>query len=183
MSTMKVKSAAAATAAAAVAANTAKVAPPAAAEPTAPAAAAVEIVKPAEKPVALSVEHVEAAAKASSAVFKGYEESVQYGRDNADAVIKAGMAMAKGLQDLGKTMFGLAQQQVEEAVSASQRLAGAKTWQEAIDIQTTLIRSSIEKMVAETNALSGTAIRIAEETYAPLGGRVTATMERLSLRH
>jgi phasin family protein len=132
-----------------------------------------------EQAVAMTKEQVEAAVKAGTVVFKGYEDVVQFGKDNLDAFVKSSTIVAKGWQDLSKSVFGLAQESVEDAVAASKALLGAKTIKELIDVQSGLAKTSFDKMVAESSRLSEVGVKLAEQAIAPINTRVTAAVEKL----
>ena len=106
-----------------------------------------------ERVVVLTKEHVETAAKASRPASMGYDDMVQFNRDNVDAAVKAGMVIAKGLQDVNRSVMVLAQTQAEEGLAASRRLASAKTLQDVFEIQSALIKGSMDKIVLENGKL------------------------------
>ena len=132
-----------------------------------------------EKAVALTKDHVETASKVHTAAFRSYEDAVTLGRDNLDAVVRAGTILTRGLQDIGKLVVGLTQETVEETVAASRQMMGAKSLKEVIDLQAGLARSNLDKVLEEGARLSDLSVKLAEEAFAPLGERLTATVERL----
>ncbi len=131
-----------------------------------------------ERAVVLTKEHVETAAKAGRAAGKGYDDMVQFNRDNVDAAVKAGMVIAKGLQDANRSVMVLAQAQAEEGLAASRRLASAKTLQDVFDIQSALIKGSVDKMVLENGKLIALGVKTAEDAAAPLNTRLAQVLER-----
>lgn len=131
-----------------------------------------------DKAVALSKDRVEAAMKAGTAAYKGYEDIVEFNRENVDALVKSGLIVARGLQDLNRTLLTLAQEQVEETVAAGKALIGVKTLREVVDIQSGLVKGSVDKLVAESNKISEVGVKLAEEAFAPISARANVVMEK-----
>jgi phasin family protein len=131
-----------------------------------------------DKAVALSKDRVEAAVKAGTAAYKGYEDVIEFNRENVDAFVKSGLIVARGLQDLNKTLLTLAQDQVEQTVAAGRALVGVKSLRELVDIQSGLVKGSVDKLVAESSKISEVGVKLAEEALAPISARVNVVMEK-----
>ncbi len=82
--------------------------------------------------------------------MKTAEQMVSFGQGNMEAVIKSGQIWAAGFQDLGKSFAATAQAQLDQTVSTWKALAGVKSLKEAIDLQSSLARSSIETAMSQT---------------------------------
>ncbi len=108
-----------------------------------------------------------------------FEDAVALGRDNLEAMVRSGAILSRGLQDFGRLMLGLAQDTVEQGVGASQQMLAARSVTEVVDLQSSLARSGLDRLLAEGSRLSEVSIRLAEEAFAPIGERVTATLDRL----
>ena len=57
-------------------------------------------------------------------------------------------------------------------------LAGVKSFKDAVDLQTSLAKSSLEKAVAETSKLTEASLKLAEQAWAPVTARVTLAVEK-----
>ncbi|MBN9507725.1 MAG: phasin family protein [Alphaproteobacteria bacterium] len=110
--------------------------------------------------------------------MKTAEEMVSFGQGNVEAIVKSGQIWAAGVQDISKQVAASAQAQVDYTVATMKALAGVKSFKEAIDLQSSLARSSLEKVVAETGKLTDASLKLAEQTLAPLTARVTLAMEK-----
>jgi phasin family protein len=132
-----------------------------------------------EKAVAMTKEQVEAAVKAGSNIFKNYEEVVSFNKDNLEAFVRAGTIFAKGLQEATKSAFSLAQENIEESVTTSKAVLGAKSLKEIVDLQTGFVKTSFDKAVAESGKISETNLKLAEEAFQPITERVNATVSKL----
>jgi phasin family protein len=110
--------------------------------------------------------------------MKTAEDLVSFGQGNLEAFTKAGQIWAAGVQDLGKQVAATAQAQMDQTVATFKALAGVKSFKEAVDLQSSLARSSVEKAVAETGKLTDASLKLAEQTMAPLTARVTLAVEK-----
>lgn len=126
---------------------------------------------------AAGVEQIETQEKTNMAI-KTAEDFVAFTQGNFEAVVKAGQIWATGVQDLSKTFAASAQAQVEETLATVKALSSVKSLKDAIDLQTTLARASLEKAVTETSKLTDASVKLTEQTLAPLTARVTLAVEK-----
>jgi len=110
--------------------------------------------------------------------MKSAEDLVSFGQANMEAFMKAGQIWAAGVQDLSKQVAATAQAQVDQTVATFKALAGVKSFKEAVDLQSSLARSTVEKAVAETGKLTDASLKLAEQTLAPITARVTLAVEK-----
>lgn len=116
--------------------------------------------------------------KVTMTTIKTTEDLVAFSQGNLEAFVKAGQIWAAGVQDLSKSVAATAQAQMEEALATVKALAGVKSLKEAVDLQTSLARASVEKVVTESSKLTDAGIKLAEQTWAPLTARVTLAVEK-----
>lgn len=133
-----------------------------------------------ERIFALGKENVAAAVKASAEALKGYENVAGLGKDNAEAVVKSSTVVAKGFEAIGSRWMELAKTSFDESVAASKALMTCKSVKEFVDVQGSLVRSSIDKVVSESTAITELSAKVANEAMAPIAGRVNATIESLA---
>lgn len=110
--------------------------------------------------------------------MKTAEELVSFGQGNLEAMVKSGQIWAAGVQDLSKQMAASAQAQVDQTMATLKALAAVKSLKEAIELQSSLARASVEKAVAETGKLTDASLKLAEQTWAPITARVSLVAER-----
>jgi phasin family protein len=110
--------------------------------------------------------------------FKSAEEFISFGQGNFEAVMKSGQIWATGVQEFGKTFASLAQTQMDQAMATFKAMSGVKSLKEAIDLQTTLARTSVEAAMNETGKLTDASIKLAEQASAPITARVTMAVEK-----
>jgi len=111
-------------------------------------------------------------------VMKTAEDLVSFGQGNYEAFAKAGQIWAAGVQDLSKQVAATAQAQMDQTVATFKALAGVKSFKEAIDLQSTLARSTVEKAVSETGKLTDASLKLTEQAMAPLTARVSVAVEK-----
>lgn len=110
--------------------------------------------------------------------IKTAEELMSFGQGNLEAMVKSSQIWAAGVQDIGKQVAASAQAQVDQTMATLKALATAKSLKEAIELQSSLARASVEKAVAETGKLTDASMKLAEQTLAPLTARVSLAAER-----
>lgn len=102
------------------------------------------------------------------------------GRDNFAAMTKANLALSEGLQAIGHELLAYATSSLESASQTATALLGAKTLDEVIQLHSDLAKAALGKLVERSAKLSEMGVALASETFAPLGGRVEATLTTLS---
>jgi phasin family protein len=110
--------------------------------------------------------------------MKTAEDLVSFGQGNLEAFAKAGQIWVTGVQDLGKQVAATAQAQLDQTVATFKALAAAKSFKEAVDLQSTLARSTVETAVAETGKLTDASLKLTEQTLAPITARWTLAIEK-----
>ena len=123
--------------------------------------------------------------QAQAQLKQGYERAVktaeqfaQFHQGNIEALVKASQIWATGLQDLSKHFAATEQSQIDETVATVKALSSVKSLKEAMDLQSSLAKTAMEKMVAETGKISDASMKLAEQTIAPLTARVTLAAEK-----
>lgn len=130
------------------------------------------------KPVVKAAKTPEEVSQKLESVMKTAEDFVSFGQGNVEAFMKAGQIWAAGVQDLSKQFAATAQAQMDQTVATFKALAGVKSVKEAVDLQTELARTSMEKVMAETGKLTDASLKLTEQTFAPITARVTVAMEK-----
>jgi phasin family protein len=106
-----------------------------------------------------------------------------HSKKNLEAVIASVTAATKGAESLGALAVAYSKKSMEDQVAAAKSLAGAKSVQEAIELQTSFTKSAFEAYVAEVTKMSETVTASMKEAAAPISERVTAFVERVQSAH
>ncbi len=114
-----------------------------------------------------------------SKAMKTAEELVTFSQGNMEAIVKSSQIWATGMQDLSKHMAAAAQSSLDETMSAFKALTSVKSLKDAIELQSGLARSLMEKSMAESGKLTDASLKLTEQTMAPITARVTVAVDKL----
>lgn len=109
--------------------------------------------------------------------MKTAEEFMTFNQANIEAFMKSGQIFATGLQEMGKQLTASAQATMDETISTFRALSSVRSIKEAMDLQASLARSTMEKAVAQTGAVTESSFKLAEQAMAPLASRVSLAVE------
>ena len=159
--------------------------------PVVKAAVAAVTPKPVSKPVEAPVSSA-IAAKASTTsllpkfmvspmstqTFKGYEDFAAFGKANLEAFVQANKLFTSGIETLSKEVVSLAQSSLESSTAATKAMFAAKTIKDVVELQTDFAKTSFEKLVANSTKIGEMTVKLATDSAAPIGARVTAASEK-----
>ena len=116
--------------------------------------------------------------KAGEAAFKAADDLTKYNKDNVDAVVSASNVIAKAAEDLNKLALTNAKAGFKTFLTSAKAVSSAKSVQEVVDLQTALVQSQYEKMIADANKVSDLSKKAADKAAAPIQARVEANVEK-----
>ncbi len=117
--------------------------------------------------------------KAAQGMFKAGEEAAAFGRGNMEALAKSAQAYVSGVQDIGRQAAAMAQGLTEQALEGAKALSTARSQKEAFEIQARLTRETFERTIGDATKLQETALKVVEQSVAPLSARMTAAVEKV----
>jgi phasin family protein len=94
--------------------------------------------------------------------------------------MKSGQIWAAGVQDLSRQVTAAAQASFEESLATFKALTAVKSLKDAIELQSNLARSTLEKALAESGRLTDASFKLTEQTLAPLTARVSLAVEKFA---
>jgi phasin family protein len=100
-------------------------------------------------------------------------------KKNLEAVVASVTAATKGAEALGAQAMAYSKTAFDTNVSAAKALAGAKSIQEVVELQTAFAKSALETYMTEVAKMSETVSASVKDSMKPLNERVTAAVERL----
>lgn len=112
--------------------------------------------------------------------MKTTEEFVSFGQGNLEAIMRSGQIWAAGVQDLSRQVTAAAQASFAESLATFKALMAVKSLKDAIELQSNLARSTLEKALAESGRLTDASFKLTEQTLAPLTARVSLAMEKFA---
>ncbi len=115
----------------------------------------------------------------SIAAFDGFASNSKL---NLEAIADSASAAAEGAQVLGAHAAAYTKKALEDHVAVSKKLAGCKSVQEAMDIQSIYAKSAVEGYLSELTRWSDCVAASVQRSMKPINDRVAAAAEQFALR-
>lgn len=122
-------------------------------------------------------------AKAKAAYDKSTElagEATEFAKGNVEALVESSKILAAGLQDLGKTYAEEAKDAYETITADMKDIAAIKSPTELFQLQGKLMRRNFDAMVACGSKNTEAMIKLANDSIAPLSGRMNVAAEKIA---
>jgi hypothetical protein len=100
------------------------------------------------------------------------EDIQQYGKEHMETVVAAANTLQGGFQAIATAYGDYAKKSFEDGKSFVEQLAGVKSLDKAIEVQTEYAKSAYETFVAESQKIAGLYGDLAKQSYKPLEGLV-----------
>ena len=100
------------------------------------------------------------------------EEIQQYGKEHYETAVASANTMQSGLQAIATAYGDYTKKSFEDGKSFVEKLAGVKSLDKAIEVQTEYAKSAYETFVAESQKIAGLYADLAKQTYKPVEGLV-----------
>ena len=133
------------------------------------------------KPVTDAVADIQTKAKA--AYEKGTEtlsEATEFAKGNVEAIVESSKILATGAQDLGKTYVEEAKSAYETLTADLKEIAAIKSPTELFQLQGKIMRRNFDALVATSSKNTEAAMKLANDAFAPISGRVNLAAEKLA---
>jgi len=95
------------------------------------------------------------------------EDFQKLGKENVDMAMKSFGLWSKGAQSVAIEIAGYTKSSFELGTSTLEKLLGAKTLDQAVEIQQSYLKSSYEALVAEATKIGELYSDLAKEAYKP----------------
>jgi phasin family protein len=109
------------------------------------------------------------------------EELTRMSSQNIGAVSQASAVLAKGAQEISQTWFGLAQDRMSKNIDALNRIAGCRSMQDLVVVQSELVRDGMQQAIDTGRRVAELSVRVANEaagTIQSQASRNTVELER-----
>lgn len=113
-------------------------------------------------------------------MMKTTEEIVAFNQGNVEALVKSGQVWVAGVQDLSRQVAATAQASIEQGMANFKAMTAVKSLKEAIDLQSSMARTAIEKTLAESSKLTDASLKLTEQTMAPIAARFSLAIQKFS---
>jgi len=109
-------------------------------------------------------------------MFK-FDEANLFGKDAMDKALKSYSSTQKGLQAIAAEAADYAKKSFESSVAHMQTLMGVKSFEAAIELQTSYAKNAVEGYIAEMTKLGEMYGDLAKEVYEPAKSAVMTATE------
>jgi phasin family protein len=100
------------------------------------------------------------------------------GKRNIEAIVASVSAATKGAETLGGQAMAFAKKSFEDHVAQTKALAGARSVQEVVELQTAFAKTALEGYIGELNRASEVVSSAVKDSLRPLNERATAMVEQ-----
>ena len=141
----------------------------------------VEGIKQGAATAAAGIEQTQAQVKEGlTRAVKTAEQVTAFSQGNLEAMMKSSQILATGFTEMSKLMAASARATLDETMNTVRALSSVKSVKEAIELQTSFARVSMEKAMSEGGKLTEHSLKVAEQAMAPLTARVNVAVESFS---
>lgn len=140
-----------------------------------------ESIKQGTATASAGIEHAQVQVKVGmTRAMKTAEQMSAFSQGNVEALMKSSQIWTTGLQDLTKLFAASAKASLDETMSTFKALSSVKSVKEALELQTSFARTSMEKAMSESGKLTEHSMKLAEQAFAPISARVNVAVETFS---
>lgn len=111
---------------------------------------------------------------------KAAEDMSDLTKANLEAMVEAGKIAVAGAKSIGQELIAAGREGIEEASTSVKTLAEAQSPTEFFQLQSELIKTSFDRMVAEGSKLTEQMVKLAGDAAKPLQNRASITAEKLN---
>jgi hypothetical protein len=95
------------------------------------------------------------------------EEVQQHGKEQVDAAVAAAGSFQKGVQAIAMAFSDYTRKSFEDGNAFTEKLAGVKSLDKAVEVQTEYAKRTYETFVAESQKIGELYADLAKQTYKP----------------
>jgi len=106
-------------------------------------------------------------------MFKSFEDVQKFGKDNFGVVSESYDLVAKDLKAIATEAVDYTKKSFEASTSAFEKLAGAKSLDKALEIQTDFARTSYEAYIAQASKIGTALTNLAKDSFKPFEGALS----------
>ena len=101
-------------------------------------------------------------------MLKGFEEFQKVGKDGFDATVRSFGEVNKGFQAIAAEITDYSKKAFEDGTRAFEQLIGAKTIEQAVEIQSQYTKKAYDNYIAEVSKLGEMYVGLAKDAYKPV---------------
>ncbi|TGD99772.1 phasin family protein [Methylobacterium nonmethylotrophicum] len=116
----------------------------------------------------------------SHQVEKQAEAAQKFGKDGMDAMLRSFGTLSKASQAIAVEATDFAKQSFEHGTATLEKLAGVRSLDKALEIQTEYMKTSYERLVAQTTKMTELYQNLAKEMAKPFEGLVAQAQDQFA---
>lgn len=105
--------------------------------------------------------------------FKIGDDFQKFGKNGFDAVVGSFGEVNKGFQAIAAEWTDYSKKAFEDSTKAFEQLAGAKSFEQAIEIQSQFAKKAYDGYVAEMSKIGEMYVGLAKDAYKPVEAAIT----------
>ena len=106
------------------------------------------------------------------------EEFQRVGKDGFEASVRSYSELGKGFQAIRASMIDYSKKSFEDGTRAFEQLAGAKSIEQALEIQSQYAKKAVEAYVGQASKIGEMYVNLARSAYQPVEQAVATTARK-----
>jgi hypothetical protein len=112
--------------------------------------------------------------------IQGYEEFQRASKNTFDASVRSLGEASKGVQAIAATLVDYSKKNFEDGTRAFEQLIGAKSFEQAWEIQSHYAKKAFEAYVAQASKIGEMYVELARTAYLPVEQAVAKTARKVA---